>query len=60
MAWYYELRDSRNRLVFFGGGCPTREKAEQTAQSVKKMYSKNKKLTIHTAQIAANHRLIDV
>jgi hypothetical protein len=49
MAWYYELRDSRNHLVFFGGGCPTREKAEQTAQSVKQMINSNGTLTIHTA-----------
>lgn len=48
MSWYYELRDSQNRVVFFGGGCPTREKAEETAQSVKKMY-KPRKLNIHTA-----------
>jgi hypothetical protein len=48
MAWYYELRDSRQQLVFFGGGCSSQEKAEETAQSVKKkMYSKGK-LTIRT------------
>jgi hypothetical protein len=49
MAWYYELRGSRNDLVFYGAGYRTKEKAKKAAQFVKKMFTRKRGITVQTA-----------
>lgn len=49
MAWYYELRGSRNDLVFFGAGYRTKEKAQKAAQFVRRMFTAKRGITVRTA-----------